>query len=163
MRDIAEAAMGQRIFLSLLRLEGWSVKLRNLAVFSEIVLAQASLPSCFLLAQEVKNFRMCYRPGERAFLPWHQVRKKRKEVSIISFVPEKGTPPTPPRTIYDYLFLPVGFEFLNFVLLPRIVKLRPCRCYLNPGISRLQVAPAACDADTQVPQEGLRQKQLRRK
>ena len=44
--------------------------------------------------------------GKGVFLPWHRVRKKRKEVSIISFVPEKGTTPLPqgpPRTTCFFL------------------------------------------------------------
>ena len=105
MRDIAEAAVGQRIFLSLFRLEGWSVKLRNLAVFSDIVLALASLPSCFLLARDVKNFRMCHRPGERVyfFLGIKLERNERKSASSPLF--QRRARPRSPK---DHLGLPVS-------------------------------------------------------
>ena len=82
-RDTAEAAVGPRIFLSVFRLEGWSIKLQSRAVFSEIVLPLTSLPSCFLLAWDVKNFRMCHRPGERVyfFLGIELERNERKSAS----------------------------------------------------------------------------------
>lgn len=126
-RDISETTMARKSILSFFGLEDWSVRVRNPALFSEIVLAPVPL-SCFLLAGDMKNFRMCHRPGERMhfffmiFPPrWHPVREKWKEASILSFVPEKGILPGP---IYQYLFLLVCIGFPNFVSIPCIVKSR---------------------------------------
>lgn len=62
--------MVQRIILSLYRLGDLSFKLKNFVIFSDIALATVSLPPCVLLAGDMRNCRMCHRPGERAaFLP----------------------------------------------------------------------------------------------
>lgn len=105
MRDTAEAAVGQRISLSVFRLEGWSVKLQNRAVFSETVLPLTSSPSCFLLAWDVKNFRMCHRPGERAcfLLGIELERDKGSQHHLLCS--REGHAPHSPK---DHLGLPVS-------------------------------------------------------
>ena len=107
-RDTAETAMGQRMILSFLRLQGWSVKVRNLAIFSEIALALVSLPSCFLSTGDMKNFRMCHRPGERVhfFLGTKLERNERKPAPSPLFQRKASTK--------DHLLIPIP-SCLHFI------------------------------------------------
>lgn len=48
------------------RLEGLGFKVQNPVMFFEIALAVIPLPSCILLAEDMRTIRMCHRPGDGA-------------------------------------------------------------------------------------------------
>lgn len=53
-------------FFFFFRLEGLGFKVQNPVMFFEIALAVIPLPSCILLAEDMRNIRMCHRPGDGA-------------------------------------------------------------------------------------------------
>lgn len=106
-RDTAETAMGKRMILSFFRLQGWSVKVRNLAIIFWDCFGPGFFTFLFLVDRGHEEFHNVTQAwGKGTFLPWPQAREKWKEASTISFVPEKGTF----TNTYSFLF---AFDFLT--------------------------------------------------